>query len=111
MAPASEPKLNIPEEFQEAIRGLKVSKASGPNGIPSRVLKNQPQQAVSVLVLIFKAILFTHHFPTAWKHARMISKLKLGKCPALPSSYRSISLLDRIGKLCEKSYWLGSYMK
>ena len=79
MAPVSEPKLTNPEEVQEAIRGLKVSKAPGPNGIPNRALKHLPQRAVSLLVLIFKAILFTHHFPTAWKHARVISILKPGR--------------------------------
>jgi len=57
---------------------------------------------VSLLVLIFNAILVTHHFPTVWKHARLISILKPGKDPALPSSYRPISLLDTIGKLFEK---------
>ena len=43
MAPASEPKLTNPEEVQEAIRGLKVSKSPGPNGIPNRALKHLPQ--------------------------------------------------------------------
>jgi len=102
MTPASEPKLTNPEEVQEAIRGLNVGKAPGPNGIPNRALKHLPQRAVSLLVLIFNAILVTHHFPTVWKHARVISILKPGKDPALPSSYRSISLLDTIGKLFEK---------
>jgi hypothetical protein len=37
-----------------------------------------------------------------WKHARVISILKPGKDPALPSSYRPISLLDTIGKIVEK---------
>ena len=60
MAPASEPKLTNPEEVQEAIRGLKVSKAPVPNGIPNRALKHLPQRAVSLLVLVL-----THHFPTA----------------------------------------------
>jgi hypothetical protein len=64
-APASEPKLTNPEEVQEAIRGLRVSKAPGPNGIPNRALKHLPQRAVSLLFLIFSAILLTHHFPTA----------------------------------------------
>ena len=45
---------------------------------------------------------YVSHFPTAWKHARVISILKPGKDPALPSSYRPISLLDTIGKLFEK---------
>jgi hypothetical protein len=101
MAPVSEPNLTNPEEVQEAIRGLKVSKASGPNGIPNRALKHLPQRAVSLLVLIFKAIL-THLFSTAWMHARVISILKPGKDTALPSSYRPISHLDTIGKLFEK---------
>jgi hypothetical protein len=102
LTPASEPKLTTPEEVQEAIRGLKVSKAPGPNGIPNRALKHLPQRAVSFLVLLFNAILLTHHFPSVWKHARVISILKPGKDPALPSSYRPISLLDTIGKLFEK---------
>ena len=71
-------------------------------GIPNRVLKHLPQRAVSLLVQIFNAVLLTHHFPSVWKHARVISILKLGKDPALPSSYRPIGLLDRIVKLFEK---------
>jgi hypothetical protein len=50
--PASEPKLTNPEEVQDAIRGLRVSKAPGPNGIPNRALKLLPQPAVSLLVEI-----------------------------------------------------------
>jgi hypothetical protein len=100
--PASEPKLTNPEEVQDAIRGLRVNKSPGPNGIPNRALKHLPQRAVSLLVTLFNAILLTHHFPTVWKHARVISILKPGKDPALPSSYRPISLLDTIGKLFEK---------
>jgi len=65
-------------------------------------LKYLPQRAVSLLVQIFNAVLLTHHFPSVWKHARVISILKPGKDPALPSSYRPISLLDTIGKLFEK---------
>jgi hypothetical protein len=98
---ASEPKLTTPDEVQEAIRGLKVSKAPGPNGIPNRALKHLPQRAVSLLAQIFNAVLLTHHFPTMWKHARVISILKSEKDPALPSSYWPISLLDTIGKLFE----------
>jgi hypothetical protein len=65
-------------------------------------LKHLPQKAVSLLVRIFKAILLTHHFPSLWKHARVTSVLIPGNDPALPSSYRPISLLDAISKLLEK---------
>jgi hypothetical protein len=102
MAPASETKLSNPEEVLESIRGLRVSKAPDPKGIPNRALKHLTQRAVSLLVLIFNAILLNHHFPTAWKHARMISILRAGKDPARPSSCRPISLLDTIGKIFEK---------
>ena len=101
MAPTSEPTLTNPEEVKEAIRGLWGGKAPGPNSIPNRVVKHLPQRALSNLVLIFNAILHTHHFPTAWKHTRVISIQKPGKDPALPSFYGSISLLDTICELFE----------
>ena len=97
MTPVSETKLTNPKEVQEATRDLKVNKAPGSNGIPNRALKHVPQRAISLLVLIFNAILLTHHYPTAWEQARVIYILKAGKDPAMPSSYRPISLLDMIG--------------
>jgi hypothetical protein len=62
LTPISEPKLTVPDEVQEAIRGLKVRKALGPNGKPNRALKHLPQGAVSLLAQIFIAVLVTHHF-------------------------------------------------
>jgi hypothetical protein len=100
--PASEPMLTNPEEFQDVIRGLKVSKAPGPDSITNGALKHLPMRAVLLLVHIFNSILYTHHFPPVWKHARVISILKPGRDSAQPSSYRPISLLDTIGKLSEK---------
>jgi hypothetical protein len=47
MAPASEHKLTDPKEVQEAIMGLRVIKAAGPNGIPNRALKYLPHRAVT----------------------------------------------------------------
>jgi hypothetical protein len=101
MTAASEPKLINPDEVQDVIRGLKVSKAPGPNGIPNRALKHLPQRAVSLFAQIFNALLLTHHFPSMWKHSRVISIFKPGKDPALPSSYRPITLLFTIGKIFE----------
>jgi hypothetical protein len=43
LTPASEPKLTDPDEVQEAIRGIKIGKTLGPNGIPNRALKHLPQ--------------------------------------------------------------------
>jgi len=102
LSPAIEPQLTTPDEVHEAIRGLKVSKAPGPNDLPNRALKHLPTRVVSLLVRVFNAILRTHHLPPTWKQARVISILKPGKDTALPSFYRPISLLDMIGKPFEK---------
>jgi len=89
---ASEPKLTNPDKVEEVIRGFKASKALVPNGIPNRVLNRLPQRAVSLLAQIFNAVLLAHHFPTLWKHARVISILKPGKDPALLLSGNSLIL-------------------
>jgi hypothetical protein len=99
---ASEPLLTDPAELQHAIRGLKLSKAPGPDGIPNSALKHLPQRMILLLVALINAVLRTQYFPPVWKQARVSSFLKPGKDPALPSSYRPISLLDRIGKVFEK---------
>jgi hypothetical protein len=99
--PASKQKLtNL--EVKEAIRIRKDSKASASNDIPNSALKQFPQRAVSFLVLIFNAMLPTSHFPTAWKNARVIFRVKPGNDAANSTSYRPINLLDTIGKLFEK---------
>jgi len=103
LSPASEPQLTTLDEVHEAIRGLKFSKAPGPNGLPNRALKLLPKRAVSLIARIFNAVLRTHHLPPKWKNTRLISILKPGKDPALRSSYRPISLFYTIGELFERS--------
>jgi hypothetical protein len=84
LTPTSEPRKTNPDYVQKAIRGLRVSLAPGPNGIPNRVLKHLPQRAVSFQAQIFRAVLLTYHIRIVWKHARVICSLKLGRirhCP------------------------------
>jgi hypothetical protein len=101
-APASEPKLTNPMEVQDAIRGPKGGKASGPNGLPNRGLKHLPHRNICLLVALCDAALLAECLPTVWKHACVISILKPGKDQSLPSSYRPTTLLDTTGKLFEK---------
>jgi hypothetical protein len=56
-APASEPKLTSPSEVIRAVRGLKVGKAPGPNGIPNRVLRHLPMRAITSPTEVFNAVL------------------------------------------------------
>jgi hypothetical protein len=51
---------------------------------------------------VFFAVLRRQYFSSTWKQARVVSILKTGKDPTLPSSYRPISLLDTVGKFFEK---------
>jgi hypothetical protein len=50
-------------EVQDAIRGLKVGKAQGPNGLRNRALNHLPQRAISLLVALFIAALQMQYFP------------------------------------------------
>jgi hypothetical protein len=51
---------------------------------------------------VFNAVFRRQYFPSAWKHGRVVSILKPGKDPTLPSSYRPVSPLDTVGRLFEK---------
>jgi hypothetical protein len=93
--------MMCPSEVQEVIKGLKVGKAPGPNGVPNRALRHLPKRAITFIMKLFNAVLCRQYFPPSWKHACVISILKPGKDPTLPSSYRPISLLDTVGKLFE----------
>jgi hypothetical protein len=99
---ASEPKLTSPSEVLQATRGLKVGKAPSSNEKPNRVLRHLPKRAITFLTKVFNAVLRGQCFPSAWKHARVVSILKPEKDPTLPSSYRPINLLETLGKLFEK---------
>jgi hypothetical protein len=98
-APATKPKLTNPTEIQDAIRGFKVGKAPGRNGLQNRALKHLPQRVICLAVAIFNAALLAQYFPTVWKHARVISILKPRKDPSLPSSYRQIVRKILLGRV------------
>jgi hypothetical protein len=95
-----EPKLTNPIDVQDAIRGLEVGKAPGPNGLLNRALKYFPQRAICLLTALFNTAFLEQYFPRGRK-ARVFSILKLGKDPSLPSSYWPFSLIGTIGKLFE----------
>jgi hypothetical protein len=51
---------------------------------------------------VFNKFLRRQYFLSAWKQAGVVSILKPGKDPTLPSTYRPISLLDTVVKIFEK---------
>jgi hypothetical protein len=57
---------------------------------------------IKYLTLLFDAVLLKGYFLTQWKVAQVILILKPGKPPNELASYRPISLLPTVSKICEK---------
>ena len=69
--------------------------------MPNTALRLLHDRALTFLTVVFNAVLRLQYYPSVWEYARVISILKPGKDPTLPSSYRPISLLDTVGKFFE----------
>lgn len=95
--------LCSPKELVSLLKALNPKKSPGPDSISARLILQLPGTALSRLLQIFTASFRIGHFPTAWKHAKVISILKPGKPPTDPSSYRPISLLNILGKVFERT--------
>lgn len=89
-------------EIELIIKELKVRKASGPDLIANKFIKNLPRVSILLLQNLFNACLRSYYFPSSWKIAKIIAIAKPGKDPTVPASYRPISLLSNIGKMFEK---------
>ena len=82
------------------LQNLKLYKASGPDKIPTHLLKECTKEIVPSLVLLFRASLKQSIVPTEWKHAFVTPMFKKGD-HSLASNYRSVSLTSVCGKLLE----------
>ena len=85
-----------------------MTKASGPDGIPARLLKECHQQIAPSLCVLFNASLKTGFIPSEWKSANLtpIHK-KDSKEPA--DNYRPISLLPIVSKILERCVYSRFY--
>lgn len=91
-----------PTEIKNIIKKLKNKKAPGHDDITNLTLKNLPNKCIILLCKIINAILKYGHFPTEWKHAKVIALPKPGKVANLLQNLRGISLLSGVSKVCEK---------
>jgi hypothetical protein len=89
-------------EVQEAISNLTPKKSSGNDLITGKILKKVPIIGIKYLTELFNAGLLKGYFPMQWKVAQVILISKSGKSNAL-TSYRPISFLPIVSKLCENS--------
>lgn len=90
-----------PDEVKDTLQSLKLGKASGPDGINNRVLKELAFELASPLCRLFNFSLSNSAVPTSWKEANVTPIFKKDD-PSEVSNYRPISLLNTIGKVFEK---------
>ena len=83
------------------LRSLKTDKASGPDGIPPRFLKEFADELAPVLCSLFR-LLISCTYPSFWKHALVQPVPKKGdrSIPPTIALLLSLRLLLRFSKLC-----------
>lgn len=90
------------KEVVRYIKSLKNHKAPGIDNITGIILKKLPKKGIAAIVNIVNSMFRLGYFSNQWKVAKVICILKPGKNPALPVSYRPISLLPHLSKVVEK---------
>ncbi|MCG7877682.1 MAG: reverse transcriptase domain-containing protein [Candidatus Thiodiazotropha endolucinida] len=90
-----------PKQVEDTLKSLKLGKASGPDNVNNRILKELAEPLSNPLCDLFNYSLAKCVFPDKWKEAN-VSPLFKKDDPSLISNYRPISLLSTIGKVMEK---------
>ena len=82
------------------LQKVNISKAAGPDQIPTRVLKECATEIEPYLTIIFQQSLDTGCVPQDWKHAKITAIYKKGKRD-LAANYRPVSLTSVACKILE----------
>ena len=95
------PDINIHQNgVNKLLRDIKAHKATGPDEIPARLLKEAANQIAPVLTTVITASYSQAAIPTDWKHANVVPIFKKGD-RAAASNYRPVSLTSICCKLTE----------
>jgi len=95
-------KYYTPNEVKNIILKYSNKKSPGFDLITAEVVKCLPKKAIILLTYIYNAILRLSYFPLLWKFSHIVMFSKPNKPPASPGSYRPISLLPFLSKICER---------
>jgi len=90
-----------PEDVFRILDNLNVEKATGPDGIGNKILKEAAISFAKPLSELFNLCLGLGHFPDKWKLAQIIPVFKNGD-PTNCTNYRPISLLPCVSKVFER---------
>ena len=91
------------EEVFNQLKVLNVNKATGPDGIPNKILKMVAIFLKEPLAKLFNKSLADGKYPSSWKHANIISVFKNKGSASDVKSYRPISLLSSMSKNFRKN--------
>ncbi len=94
--------VNIEEqEIVKILKNLDINKATGPDGICNRVLRECVSGLSYPLYLIFNKLISNGHFPSCWKVANVIAIQKTS-CANVAKDFRPISITSNVGKVFER---------
>ena len=88
-------------EVCDMLAVLDVSKASGPDGISARMLKNTAPNIAPSLTKLFNLSIATGIIPSSWKKSSIVPIPKAHELSS-PNNYRPVSLLPIISKILER---------
>jgi len=89
------------DEVLSILKSLKTNKASGPDGISPKLLKEAAPSICSSLTKLFNLSFRLGKVPVLWKQANVVPIFKKGD-KTLVTNYRPISLLSVVGKVLER---------
>lgn len=89
------------DQLSKILKKLPNKTSSGPDEIPSIILKHLPPRVIRNLVIIFNNATNHTYFPDVWKSAKVLIILKKDKDPSKSTSYRPISLTSNLGNVYE----------
>ena len=85
---------------EKLLRNIDVKKASGPDGIPSQVLRDLSNELAPVVTKLFAQSLESGQLPSDWLTGNITALFKKGK-KSDPANYRGVSLTSVTCKLLE----------
>ena len=88
-------------EVHSILRGLDDKKATGPDGISTRLLRRCARELTPPLTTIFNACLEQQEWPREWKISSVVPIHKKGNKSEV-KNYRPVSLLSVVSKVLEK---------
>ena len=96
------PTIVTKSKVTELIRRLKPDTAPGPDGITNRIVKLCSEKMSDLLTPLFQACIDQAYHPRAFETANIIIPRKIVKDDyTAPNTYRSIVLLNTLGKVME----------